>query len=116
MCQPIRIRLSRYEAHQVLLSINPYVTNELSHPDHLDESTFILRGIRSNISFLFHFSMKFKSANRKAPDGTPRFAASHLGLFYLPMSHKKDTRLKWVNVLIYFLLYLHMKIAVIMLG
>ena len=30
------------------------------------------------------------SANRKGPDGTPRFAASHLGLFCLPMSHKKD--------------------------
>ena len=27
-----------------------------------------------------------------------RFAASHLGLFCLPMSHKKDVRLIWVNV------------------
>ena len=33
------------------------------------------------------------SANRIALDGTPRFAASHLGLFCLPMSHKKDARL-----------------------
>ena len=33
--------------------------------------------------------MKIKIANRIAPDGTPRFAASHLGLFCLPMSHKK---------------------------
>ena len=39
--------------------------------------------------------MKFVSANRIAPDGTPRFAASHLGLFCLPMSHKKDARLIW---------------------
>ena len=38
------------------------------------------------------------SANRIAPDGTPRFAASHLGLFCLPMSHKKDARLIWVNI------------------
>ena len=41
----------------------------------------------------FHFSMKISSANRIAPDGTPRFAASHLGLCCLPMSHKKDARL-----------------------
>ena len=63
----------------------------------MDESTFIFRGIRSDFSFLFHFSMKIMSANRIAPDGTPRFAASHLGLFCLPMSHKKDARLIWVN-------------------
>ena len=41
--------------------------------------------------------MKIMKANRIAPDGTPRFAASHLGLFCLPMSHKKDARLIWVN-------------------
>ena len=44
--------------------------------------------------FLSNFSMKFLCANRIAPDGTPRFAASHLGLFCLPMSHKRDARLK----------------------
>ena len=32
-----------------------------------------------------------------APDGTPRFATSHLGLFCLPMSHKKDARPIRVN-------------------
>ena len=32
-----------------------------------------------------------------APDGTTRFAASHLGLFSLPLSHKKDTGLIWVS-------------------
>ena len=32
-----------------------------------------------------------------APDGTPRFAASHLRLFCLHMSHKKDIRVIWVN-------------------
>ena len=37
------------------------------------------------------------SANRIAPDGTPCFAASHLGLFGLPMSNKKDARRIWVN-------------------
>ena len=33
--------------------------------------------------------MKIIKSNRMAPDGTSRFAASHLGLFCLPMSHKK---------------------------
>ena len=72
---------------------NPYVTYGISHPYHLDESTFIFGGIRGNFSFLFHFSMKFMKENLIAPDGTPRFAVSHLGLFCLPMSHKRDVRL-----------------------
>ena len=48
--------------------------------------------------FLSHFSMKFLFANRIAPDGTPRSAASHLGLYCLPMSHKRDTRLSELNM------------------
>ena len=45
--------------------------------------------------FLSHFSLKFLCINKIAPDGTPRSgaAASHLGLYCLPMSHKKDARL-----------------------
>ena len=75
------------------MSFNPLVTNGLSHPYHLDESTFIFRGIGSIFSFLFHFPMKIMSANRIALDGTLHFAASHLGQFCWPMSHKKDARL-----------------------
>ena len=41
--------------------------------------------------------MKIKIANKIATYGTPRFAASHLGLFCLPMSHKMDARLIWVE-------------------
>ena len=67
------------------------LTNGISHSYYLGEFIFILRDIRSNFSFLFHFAMKIMQANRIAPDGTPRLAASHLGLFCLPMSHKKDT-------------------------
>ena len=66
-----------------LLCLNQLVTNGLSHHYHLDESTFIIRGIRSNFSFLFHVSMKIILANRIA--------------FCLPMSHKKDARLTWVK-------------------
>ena len=51
----------------------------------------------SNLSFLFHFLIKIKIENRKAPDGKPRFMASNLGLFCLPMSDKNDARLIWVN-------------------
>ena len=32
-----------------------------------------------------------------ATDGTPRFAASRLGLICFHMPHKKDARLIWVN-------------------
>ena len=73
--------------------------NGLSHFYQLDESTVIYRGIRNYFSSLFHILMKIVKANRIAPDGTPRFAASNLGLFCLSMSHKKDTRLIWVNVM-----------------
>ena len=73
--------------------INPYLTNCFSHHYQLDESTFTFRGVRSDLYFLSHFSMKFLCANRIAPDGTPHSAASHLGLCCLPMSHKKDARL-----------------------
>ena len=44
-------------------------------------------------SVFYYISMKIMKANRIALDGMPRFAASHLGLFCLPMSHKKDARL-----------------------
>ena len=37
----------------------------------------------------------------------PRFAASHLGLFCLPISHNKDARLIWVNDIDTILLKLH---------
>ena len=36
-------------------------------------------------------------ANSGDPDQTPLFAASDLGLYCLPMSHKKDARLIMVN-------------------
>ena len=77
------------------------MTNGLSNPYHLDESIFIFRSVKRIFSFLFHVSMKIVSANRIAPDGTPRFAASHPGIFCLYMCHKKDTRLIWVNILFY---------------
>ena len=74
--------------------INPYLTNGFSHHYQLGESTFIFRGVRSVLFYLLsHFSMIFLCANRIAPDGTPQNAASHMGLFCLPLSHKRDARL-----------------------
>ena len=72
----------------VLLLLNPYLTNGFSHHHHLGEPTFIFRGVKSD------FSIKFLQANRIAPDGRQRSAASQLGLCCLPMSHKRDARLK----------------------
>ena len=72
---------------------HPYLTNGFSYRYHLGESTFIFRGVWIDFLFLSHFSMKFLCANRIAPDGAPRSAASHLGLYCLPMSHKRDARL-----------------------
>ena len=74
--------------------LNPYVKNELSQPYDLDESTLIIfRGIGSNFSILFHFAMKFMKTNRMPPDGMP----NNLGIFRLPLSHKKVARLIWVK-------------------
>ena len=36
-------------------------------------------------------------ANSGGPDQTPHSVASDLGLHYLPMFHKKDTRHIWVK-------------------
>ena len=53
----------------------------------------MFRGVRSEF-FLSQFSVNFLCANRIARDGTPRSAASHLEVYCLPMSHKRDARLK----------------------
>ena len=50
--------------------LNPNKPNRFSNPYQMGESTFIFKGLGSNLSFLFHFSMKIKIANRIAPDGT----------------------------------------------
>ena len=66
------------------------MTNRFSHHYFMGESTFIFGDVvRKDFLFLFQFSTKLLLANRIAPDGTPRSAASHLGLFCLPMSHDR---------------------------
>ena len=75
--------------------INTLVTNGISHRYHLDESIFIFGGIKSNFSYLFHFSNEIPVSKLNSPRWD---AASHLGIFCLPMSHKKDARLIWVKL------------------
>ena len=93
LCQILSI-LYISTLYHVFEVIKPYLTNGFSHHYHLGESTSVLRGIRCDFYILFNFSMKILLANRIAPDGTLRSAASHLGLFCLPMSQKRDARLK----------------------
>ena len=74
------------------------MTNGLSHPYHLGESIFILGALRVFFIFVSFFD-EIHVSKLIAPDGTLRFAASHLELFCLPMSNENDARLIWVNVL-----------------
>ena len=61
-------------------SYQPVSVNGLSYYYHLSESTFILKGIRSDFKFSYKFLMEILLANRIAPDGKPHSATSHLGL------------------------------------
>ena len=71
------------------MKFNPLVTNGLSHFYHFDESTFIFRGFRSKISFFDDFPVSKQNSLR----WDAAFVASQLGLYCLPVSHKKDGRL-----------------------
>ena len=53
--------------------------------------------IRRYFVMLIQISSNILYANSGYPDQTPRFVASDLGLRCLPMSHKKDARLIWVE-------------------
>ena len=66
------------------------MTTGFSYFYDLGESTVIFRSARSDFEFLFYLSMKFLLANGIAPDGAQCSVASHLRLYCLLMSHKKD--------------------------
>ena len=55
---------------------NPLVTNGLSHCYHLDESTFIFRGIRSNFSFF----ISFFDENPVSKQNRPKWDAAFCGV------------------------------------
>ena len=64
----------------------------------LDQSISVLRVVGLYFSFLFNFRYNFLQANSGDPDQMPHYVASDLGLYCLPMSHKKDAMLIWVNL------------------
>ena len=51
------------------------------------------------VGSIFHFIQVLieNYAANSGPDQAPHSVASDLGLHYLPMSHKKDTRPIWVK-------------------
>ena len=53
--------------------------------------------VRWHFSSLFKFQMNFYKQTEEKPDQTPPLAAPDLVLHCLPMSHKKNARLIWVN-------------------
>ena len=60
--------------------------NGISYPYHSDESVSVLRDLKRK------FGKQTVSVSGD-PDQMPRFAASDLGLYSLPMSHKKTPSL-----------------------
>ena len=78
--------------------INPLVTNGLSHPYLLDESTFILGA--SDIFFSFFIS--FFDEIHKSKQNSPRWDAAFCGvtseaILFAYVQLKKDARLIWVK-------------------
>ena len=80
------------ELHRILRTINPLVTNGLANYNYLDDTIFISRCIRCDSKFLLNFPIKQNSSRRDV-----QFCRSNLGLFCLPKSLIKDTRLILVN-------------------
>ena len=74
----------------------------ISLSDHLDESISILRVVEW--IFLFNFNrtcceetVENLISKQRITDQMPHSTASDLDLHCLPLSHRKDARLIWVN-------------------
>ena len=72
--------------------------NGIPHSFQLDQSISYFRVFGWYFPFLFKFQKKLLFANSRETDQTPRYVASDLVLYCLPMSNKKDARLIWVCV------------------
>ena len=77
--------------------VYPFLMNGLSHLYHLDVPLSFL-----GASGVYNFILFFDEI-QVSKQNSPRWddAASHLGLFCLPMSHKKDARFIQVNISIF---------------
>ena len=71
------------------------MTNGLSHPYHLDESTFTFRGIRGN----FLFVDKFPASKQNSPRWDATFCGVTSGVILFAYVHKKGARLIWAKSL-----------------
>ena len=90
MSDQVRTQIVGYLTHRLnfLFSTRKRDAIGITHCYHSDESTFILGA--SDVILNFYSLLQ---ASRIATDETPHSAASHLGLYCLPMSHKETTRL-----------------------
>ena len=80
------------------MDFNPLVTNGLSHPYQLDESSLTFRGIRSNFSFLFHFFDEYTVSKQNSPRWDAAFCGVTSGAILFAYVPLKDARLIWVKV------------------
>ena len=71
--------------------------NELFYLESLDRSVSSIRSVRLVYLLLCFIEISVFNANGVDPNQTSRFAASDLGLHYLPASFLWDARHKWVN-------------------
>ena len=77
---------------------NPHVTNELSHPYQFGWAHLHFYGHQDFLFFFISFFDENQLSKQNSPRWTPLSVASHLRLFCLLMSHRKDARLIiWVN-------------------
>ena len=80
-----------------LAHLNPLVTSGLPHPYHLDESTFIFRGVRSSFSFFVSFFDEINVRKQKSPIWGTAFCSVISGAILFAYVVKKGARLIWVN-------------------
>ena len=71
--------------------VNPYLTNGFSHHYHLGQSTFIIRGIRSDFEFLFFDEIPLSKQN--SPRWDAAFCGVTSGAILFAYVHKMDARL-----------------------
>ena len=82
--------------------IYPFKPNGFSNSYQLDQSIFIIRVVGWYFSF-FKIFIELSISKQCNPDQTLHSSASGLGLHCLPMSHKEDARLIWINTLYHLL-------------
>ena len=89
---------SNWVAAHIKKYFNPFKLNRISHYYQWDRYISVLRVVSRYFTFSFKFSLNILLANSGDPHQMPHSVPSDLGLHCLPMSHKKEARLLWVNM------------------